>query len=144
MDAKIPNTQLKKFNATNIKKSFCYDPIFPEEVLLQLATSKASGPENISNKFYKLLAPIISPFLSEIFNGCFEKGDFAFVLKHAKVIPIHKSDRKDIVSNYRPISILSTVSKIFEKLLYFRLKSFFYHKQTHHTAAIWISSRIFN
>ena len=127
-------------------KSFCCDPISSEEVLLelrQLDTSKASGPENIPNKFYKLLAPTISPFLREIFNGCYEKEDFSFILKHAKVIPIHKSGRKDIVSNYRPISILSTVSKIFEKLLYFRLKVF-YHSQTHHTAAIWMSSRIFN
>ena len=109
-------------------KSFCYDPISPEEVLLQLQqldTSKASGHENIPNKFYKLLAPTISPFLSEIFNGCYEKGDFPFILKHAKVISIHKSGRKDIVSNHRPISILSTVSKIFEKLLYFRRESFF-------------------
>ena len=99
MDAKIPNTQLKKFSTTNVMKSFCYDPISPEEVLLQLqqlSTSKASGPENIPNKFYKLLAPIISPFLSEIFNACYEKGDFPFILKHAKVIPIHKSGRNKI------------------------------------------------
>ena len=109
-------------------KSFCYDPISSEEVLLQLQQldiSKASKPENIPNKFYKLLAPIISPFWSEVFNGCYEKGDFPFILKHVKVIPIQKSGRKDIVSNCRPISILSTVSKTFKKLLYFRLKSFF-------------------
>ena len=44
---------------------------------------------------------------------------------HIKVIPIHKSGCKDIVSNYRLILILSTVSEIFEKLLYFRLESLF-------------------
>ena len=93
--------------------------------LQQLDSSKASGPENIPNKFYKLLAPMILPFLSEIFNGCYKKGDFPFILKHAKATPIHKSGCKDIVSNYRLISILSTVSKIFEKLLYFGLESFF-------------------
>ena len=84
-DAKIPNTQLKKFSTTNIIKSFCY-LISPEEVLLQLQqldTSKASGPENIPNKFYELLAPMILPFLSEIFNGCYEKRDFPFISKHA-------------------------------------------------------------
>ena len=127
MDAKIPNTYLKKFNTTNIMKSSCYDPVSPEEVLFQLQqldSSKVSGRENIPNIFYKLLAPIISPLLSEIVNGCYEKGDFSFILKHAKVIPIHKSGLKDIVSNYRPISILSTVSNIIEKLLYFRLDSF--------------------
>ena len=146
MNAKI-NTQLKKFNTTNIMKSFCCDPISPKKVLLQyqqLDSSKASGPENIPNKIYKLLTPIISPFLSEIFNGCYEKRDFSFILKHAKVISMHKSGRKDIVSNYRSILILSSVSKIFEKLLYFKLESFFYHSQIHHTATIWISSRIFN
>ena len=123
MDAKIPNTQSKQFNTTNTMKSFCYDPLSPEEVLLQLQqldSSKANGPENIPNKFYELLAPIISPFLSEIFNGSYEKGDFSFILKHAKVNPIHKSGRKDIVNNYRPISIFSMISNIFEKLLYFK------------------------
>ena len=93
--------------------------------LQQLDMSKASRPKNIANKFYKLLAPVISPFLSEILNGCYEKGDFPFLLKHAKVIPIHKSGHNDIVSNYGPILIFSTVSKIFVKLQYFRLESFF-------------------
>ena len=109
MNAKIPNTQFKKFNTTNIMKSFCYDPISLEEALLQLQqldSSKANGPKSIPNKFYKLLVSIISPFFSDVFNGCYEKGDFPFTLKHAKVISIHKSGHKDIVSHYRPTSIL--------------------------------------
>ena len=72
MDARIPKTQLKKFNTISTIKSFCYDPICPEVVLLQLQqldSLKVSGPVNIPNKFYKLLAHIISPFLSEIFSS---------------------------------------------------------------------------
>ena len=72
-----------------------------------------------------MIGPIIAPYLSNIFNNCYNNETYPSVLKHAKVTPIHKSGRKDIVSNYRPISILSAVSKIFEKLLYSRLEKFF-------------------
>ena len=47
------------------------------------------------------------------------------LLKKAKIIPIHKAGGKDRVSNYRPISILCAVSKVYEKLLYIRLEKFF-------------------
>ena len=73
MDAKLPNTQLKKVHSINIMKLLCYDPISPEKVLLQLQqrdSSKAIGPENIPNRFHKLLALIILSFLSEIFDCC--------------------------------------------------------------------------
>ena len=85
---------------------------------------KASGPDNLPDKFLKLLAPIISPFLANILNECFEVGKFPATLKQAKVIPIHKAGPKNVASNYRPISLLSPESKVFEKLLYIRLENF--------------------
>ena len=48
-----------------------------------------------------------------------------FPLKIAKIIPVHKAKQKDIASNYRPVSLLSPISKVFEKLLYIRLERFF-------------------
>jgi hypothetical protein len=48
-------------------------------------------------------------------------------MKHAKVIPAHKKGNKHDISNYRPISLLSSFSKIFEKVLYIRLSSFLDH-----------------
>jgi len=67
---------------------------------------------------------IICTYLADIFNNCVQNGIFPDKLKLAKVIPIFKSGAKDIVSNCRPISILSHFSKIFEKLMHINLVSF--------------------
>ena len=129
MDAKIAKASTK-FKTPSVTKSSFYETIAPEEVLTQISQlniAKASGPENIQyipNKFYRLIGPIITPYLSNIFNNCYNNETYPSVLKHAKVTPIHKGGRKDIASIYRPISILSAVSKIFEKLLYSRLEKF--------------------
>ena len=126
-DAKIPKTSTKQFDIPSKIKSFQYDYITPEEILSEFAkldTSKASGPENVPNKLYKIIAPILSPNLSKIFNQCYEVGIFPSILKSAKVIPVYKSGPKDQINNYRPISILSPIAKIFEKLLYNGLEKF--------------------
>ena len=86
---------------------------------------KAAGPENVPIKFLKILAPIISTYLQDVFNKCYETGIFSNSLKNPKIVPIHCAYQKDIVSNYRPISLLSPISKNFEKLLYSRLELFF-------------------
>jgi len=54
-------------------------------------------------------------YLADIFNHCVQNGVFPDKLKLAKVIPVFKSGAKGIAFNYRPISILSHFSKIFEK-----------------------------
>ena len=52
------------------------------------------------------------------------RGQFSHVLKVAQITPIYKKGNKKTCSNYRPISLLSTFSKILEKCIYFRLSSF--------------------
>ena len=54
----------------------------------------------------------------------FLSGQFSSVLKIAKVIPIHKKQSKVDYANYRPISLLSNIEKIIEKLMYKRLSNF--------------------
>ena len=54
----------------------------------------------------------------------FSTGQFPSVLKIAKVIPIHKKQSKVDYTNYRPISLLSNIEKIIEKLVYKRLSNF--------------------
>lgn len=59
-----------------------------------------------------------------IFNLCLFSGVFPDYFKHSIIHPIHKSDSRDCVENYRPISVLTALSKIFEKLLNSRLMNF--------------------
>ena len=72
----------------------------------------------------KKFSNVLSPFLSKWFNECFNLGAFPDCLKIAKVFPLHKSGDKSIPSNFRPISLLPTIAKIFEKLLQGRIISF--------------------
>ena len=66
----------------------------------------------------------IAKIIAVLFNKSLNQGIFPSVLKFAKVVPIHKDDSLFEVSNYRPISLLPTFSKIFEKLMYSRLIDF--------------------
>ena len=63
---------------------------------------------------------IIATTLTKLYNYCIE-GTFPDILKIAEVQPIYKKGPKDICENYRPISLLSPFSKIFEKCIHHRL-----------------------
>jgi len=56
--------------------------------------------------------------------ACFLDSEYPDHLKIAQIIPIHKSGSKECCSNYRPISILPAITKVFEKLLYSRFYSY--------------------
>ena len=58
-------------------------------------------------------------------NLSIQNGVFPSKLKHAKIIPVYKDDDETDPGNYRPISLLSNFSKIFETFMYKRLKHFF-------------------
>ena len=67
---------------------------------------------------------MISRHLAKVFNKCLETGSYPDILKVAKVISLHKKGSKCDVGNYRPISILSPVNKVFEIILHRRLIDF--------------------
>ena len=104
------------FQFTNIKKVMT--------ILLLLDDTKSSGPSDIPINILKIAAPIIIPQLVKIFNLSFKHGVFPDLMKLAKIIPIFKSGSKLLVTNYRPISLLSVFSKIFEKLVHQQLYDF--------------------
>ena len=95
------------------------------EVLRKLKVDKAIGVDRISNRVLKLCATPISCILCRCINASFQSGIYPVVFKVAKVIPLHKGGGKELMSNYRPISVLTRVNKVFETLINKRLMSFF-------------------
>ena len=79
----------------------------------------------VSIKMLKDNVDICAPILMEIFNNCIKNGTFADELKLADMSPIFKSIDSTDKKNYRPISILKSVSKLFEKLIQKQLSPFF-------------------
>ena len=121
-----PKSPLSYLNAPN-NNSFFISPTVPDEVssiIQSLKKNKSTGPNSIPVKLLKILDPHISVQLSQIINDSFQNGIFPDKLKIAKVIPIFKKGDATKDSNYRPISLLSVFSKIFEKLMHQRLYNF--------------------
>ena len=85
---------------------------------------KASSPNSIPYRILLLLKNEISKQLAYLFNLSFMTAVFPSVLKTAKVVPVFKKGSKLNYSNYHPISLLSNVEKILEKLVYKRLYTF--------------------
>ena len=94
------------------------------KILINLPNKNSSGYDNISNKLLKQIQTSISPHLCKVFNVSLTTGAFPDLMKHAEVIPLYKSGEKCLVVNYRPISLLITISKILEKVIYKRTYEF--------------------
>ena len=108
-------------------KSIFLTPTTDEEIsalIMSLDSTKASDIYDISVKLLKTSCQYMSKQLCDIINKSFETGQFPNKLKTAYVTPVHKAGSKLIPSNYRPISILPIISKIFEKVMAKRLQDF--------------------
>ena len=122
---KFSRKSFSDFLPPNIHESIILSQITEDEIskiISSLNSSKSTGPNSIPTKILKLLQVQISKHLTDIFNLSFiYYWYFSSFFKSAKVIPIHKKNSKLIVSNYRPISLLSNLDKIIEKLMYNRI-----------------------
>ena len=106
--------------------SFSSTPTTPLEIfnLIKKFKNKKTSINNIPIAIIKKISHIISPLLAQLFNESIDTGIFPEKLKTGRVIPLHKGGASNNISNFRPITILSVYSKIFEKLVHKRLVSF--------------------
>ena len=110
---KIPlNNNSLYFNPTNMVEI--------SNIINNLANKSSYGYDQISNKLIKELRPVISYPLMLVFNRSLEEGMFPELMKQVDTIPLYKAKSTEDCNNYRPISLLLTISKILEKLVYSR------------------------
>ncbi|XP_047022644.1 uncharacterized protein LOC124632034 [Helicoverpa zea] len=118
----IPNTNNKNsINITNRTNSMFMAPSLPTDILniiKGLKNTSSVGLDEIDTKIIKSVASLICEHLSYILNLCISNGIFPEMLKISIVKPLHKKDAKELMSNYRPIALISIISKIFEKYIY--------------------------
>ena len=95
-----------------------------EQKLKTLKTNKAVRPNRIPTKILITYPKSLDKPLLELINLIFAQGKFPTILKIAKAIPIHKKGDKSECDNDRPISLISNISKLLEKLVHERLYSF--------------------
>ena len=96
-----------------------------EKEVNNLIIKKASRKSDISLKIIKENVDIISYFLYHKFNNSLSCATFPTFMKYVDVIPIHEKDDKTDKENYRPISILPYLSKVYERLMYNQIYPFF-------------------
>ena len=111
----------------NYKDSFMLLPTSDLEIInivKQFKPKTSSGYDNIPTDILKLSINYIASHLSIIINNSFIAGCVPENLKIAKVHPIYKSGDKSNICNYRPISVLPSFSKVYEKLVYNRLMNY--------------------
>ena len=129
IDKEIPKTPISplSFLRNLVFNDFTFKETTISEVMtivLKLDVTKSSGPSMVPINILRISAPILVPHLVKIFNLSFSTGIFPNLMKLAKVIPIFKAGSKFLVNNYRPISLLSVFSKIFEKIVHQQLFDF--------------------
>ena len=93
-------------------------------ILKSLATGRACGPDQISNRVLKEVAEAISEPLADLFNTSFLLSSVPDIWKRANLSPIHKKDDKTLVENHRPISLLSPIGKTQEKNVHKHVHNF--------------------
>ena len=118
----IPN--YRNFLKHRVKSSITLNDVETSEIMEIINNIDSSKATDMSPKIIKYCSEIIAPYLRKILNDCMNSGYFPDVLKIARVIPLYKTGDVNDPGNYRPISILPIISKVFEKIIYKRMYDF--------------------
>ena len=109
-------------NTTKLEPSDCPENLLCSEqevmeIIASLNIFKASGPDQISVRMIKGTASSIAPVLAQFFNVSIKSGRIPSAWKASIIVPIPKGPSNTDPSNYRPISLLSVISKMLEKII---------------------------
>lgn len=85
--------------------------------MMSLNTKKSTGPDNIHPSILKSCAQTLAPQMTSFFNRSLELGRYPEAFKIGHITPIYKSGLKNVASNYRAVSVLPTVAKLFDSLM---------------------------
>ena len=128
MDQKIPKstTDPISYIKGTYNVNLFLKPTDKEEIAKTITNLKDGSPgeDGIPSKIYKVSKPFISNTLAFLVNLSLSQGIFPSELKHATIVPLFKSGEENKFNNYRPVSLLLTVSKVFEKIFCLRLLDF--------------------
>lgn len=119
---------LLKASVGECKTPFKFTHVTPEIIVKtfkELNMKKTEDLWGLSVDILRNIILFIAPHLAMIFNKCVDEGQFPSLMKYSKIIPLFKSGDKSDPSNFRPVSILPALSKIFEKVIFVQLLSHF-------------------
>ena len=144
----VKKLSISKFNSNNSVTENIKDPVFKaifiqkgsesktfhfkevntgevEKEVLKLDKTKVSQKANIPTRIIKENIDIFANFLCTSINSAIKYLSFPSSLKLADVTPVHKKGRKDMKENFRPVRILPTLSRIFEKCMFAQMSTIF-------------------
>lgn len=124
---KLPHLPIDVSKEHHSNKTMFFRPVSEEEVekvIESLDPMKATGADSVDVRSLKLCKQFIVPVLCKLINQSLYTGEVPEKMKVAKIRPLHKGGSKDSADNYRPISVLPSISKVFEIIVNNRLLSY--------------------
>ena len=114
-------------NAKFKGKQFSFQPFSKSETkkgILNLDNSKACQESDMPTKVIKVNSDIFADILYEVYNRSLEVGTFPSSMKLANVTPVYKKGSQSDKGNYRPVSILPNLSRVFERCVYKQISKY--------------------
>ena len=115
-------------NNRNPNDQFPFKPVTKEMIakeISNLKSGKAVPSNDIPTKIIKDFKDLFATFIYNNYNKCLLDGTFPEDLKTAEVVPVYKKKKRTDKNNYRPVSILSNISKIYERSFYNQMYDYF-------------------
>lgn len=128
----MPNCNIKLFDSHTTCKTINASIRFQkatdssvQKIISKLNSRKAPGPDNIKVSDIKIIGKDISSSIADLINCSIETGLYPDDLKNGCVRPIYKKGKRNDFSNYRPITLLSSIDKIIEKYVCEQIHAFY-------------------